>query len=326
MGGARETGATLTRAAADGIPAPPVIWDGASQSIESATPLHEIIDGTTGLDGDAKAIPQELVTPMEGALDPSPPALEALTVDLWYTLIYPTPPVRARIERARRTVWAESLRESGCSPKRASTWAARIDRAAEAAELEGWSPSWHERVERWSRRIGVPIDADRLAERFVKSVPLQEVRVAAGADQALARLKRRGFRLAIVSNVTHEPPQAIHGVIEKHGLDRRFDVVVLSTDVGRAKPRREPFRKALSELGAAPGRTVHIGDAAVDFQGARAAGIRPLLFTGLSRWKPEQLRKMQRPWMKGALKVSRWVDVPRTVAFYETLPSVPREV
>jgi HAD superfamily hydrolase (TIGR01509 family) len=264
--------------------------------------------------------------PMEGASATNSPAVEALTVDLWYTLIYPPPTVRTSIERARRAVWAESLRESGCSPKRALTWAARIDRAAEEAELEGWSPSWNERVERWSHRIGVQLDADRLAELFTSKVPVDQVHVAPGAEKALDKLRRRGFRLAIVSNVTHEPPQAIHGILTKHKLDRRFDVVVLSTDVGRAKPRREPFRSALSQLEAAPGRTVHIGDAAADFQGARAAGIRPLLYTGLNRWKPEQLQKAHRPWMRGALKVSRWEEVPRTVSFYETLPTVPREV
>lgn len=264
--------------------------------------------------------------PVNGSADPESPALEALTVDLWYTLIYPTTRVRAEIERARRAVWAESLHTLGYSVKRAETWAARIDRAAEAVELEGWSPSWRERVERWSRRTGLPLNADELAERFLSTVPLRQVRVAPGADQALARLKRRGFGLAIVSNVTHEPPEAIRSVLAEHRLDRRFDAVVLSTDVGRAKPRREPFRRALAQLGAAPGRTVHIGDADVDFQGAWSAGIRPLLYTGLARWKPNQLRRRHRPWMRGALKVKRWEDVPRTVAFYETLPSVPRAV
>jgi HAD superfamily hydrolase (TIGR01509 family) len=316
----------LNRRADGGNPAPAAIWGEDSTPAETAPALEEIIDGTTSINGQAKTPPGGVVAPMVGAAGPAPPALEALTVDLWYTLIYPTPPVRAAIELARRGVWAETLREGGCSPQRAKTWAARIDRAAEEAEQEGWSPSWDERVERWSRRIGVPVDAARLAERFVTDVPLRDVKVAPGADAALARLRNKGFRLAIVSNVTHEPPQAIRGILEKHGLDRRFDAVVLSTDVGRAKPRREPFRKALEDLGAAPGRTVHIGDAAADFQGARAAGIRPLLFTGLSRWKSDQLKQRYRPWMRGALRVSRWEDVPRTVSFYETLPSVPREV
>lgn len=262
----------------------------------------------------------------EESPEPDSRAVEALTVDLWYTVIYPTPEVRNAIERARRAVWAEGLRENGCSTRRAETWAARIERAAEEAELEGWSPPWEERVDRWSRRIGVPLDASRLAEEFVARVPLNRVRVAPGAEKTLDRLRRRGFRLAIVSNVTHEPPQAIRGILTAHKLDRRFDTVVLSTDVGRAKPRREPFRRALTELAAAPGRTVHIGDSPVDFQGARGAGIRPLLYTGLNRWKPENLRKAYRPWMRGALKVSRWEEVPRAVTFYETLPSVPRAI
>jgi HAD superfamily hydrolase (TIGR01549 family) len=293
---------------------------------ESSAWSTEMLDPTDEPPVQVRDTPKGFLRPMEGTADTHPPALEALTVDLWYTLIYPTPSVRGAIERARRTVWAEALRNSGCSPKRAGTWAARIDRAAESAELEGWSPSWNERVDRWSLRIGVRLDAGELADRFTEIVPLQKVHVAFGADKALAVLRRRGFRLAIVSNVTHEPPQAIHAVLATHGLDKRFDTVVLSTDVGRAKPRREPFRRALDSLGVAPGRTVHIGDSAVDFQGARGAGIRPLLFTGLNRWKPETLQKAQRPWMRGALKVSRWEDVPRAVAFYETLPTVPREV
>lgn len=254
------------------------------------------------------------------------PAIQALTVDLWYTLIYPTPAVRASIERMRRAVWSESLREQGCSERRAVSWSTRIERAAEAAELEGWSPSWEERVERWSRRIGVSLDPGQLSERFVATVPLDRLHVAPGADEALARLRRKGVKLAIVSNVTHEPPRAIRAILAQHRLDRRFDAIVLSTDVGRAKPRREPFRRALDALGAAPGRTVHIGDAAVDFLGARGVGIRPLLFTGLNRWKPEQLVRAHRPWMRGAVTVRRWKDVPPIVALYGALPSVPGPV
>jgi HAD superfamily hydrolase (TIGR01549 family) len=288
--------------------------------------LEEALDSSNSLGRRNEAATSRMTKSMTASPDAGSPALEALTVDLWYTLIYPTPKVRAAIERARRTVWAECLTEAGCSPRRAQTWAGRIERAAEEAELEGWSPSWDERVGRWSRRIGVPLNAEKLGERFTANVPLDQVNVAAGAASTLDRLRRRGYRLAIVSNVTHEPAQAIHNILTKHELERRFDTVVLSTDVGRAKPRREPFYRALSQLGAAPGRTVHIGDAAVDFQGARGAGIRPLLFTGLNRWKPEQLQKAQRPWMKGALKVRRWEDVPRAIALYETLPTVPREV
>jgi HAD superfamily hydrolase (TIGR01509 family) len=315
-----------SRSAAGGPSPATVGWGTADGTPETVPRVDLSFDDTIQVGREVQNLSQGAVTPLDDKPDSVPPSLEALTVDLWYTLIYPTPAVREAIERARRVVWAETFREQGFSAKRAGTWALRIDRAAEELELEGWSPSWEERVERWSRRIGVRIDPTRLAERFEAEVPVDQVRLAPGADQALALLRRRGFRLAIVSNVTHEPPGAIHGILAKHRLDRRFDAIVLSTDVGRAKPRREPFRSALSQLGVSPGRTIHIGDADVDFQGARAAGIRPLLYTGLRRWKPDQLQRRHQPWMKGALKVSRWQDVPRTVAFYETLPTVPREV
>jgi HAD superfamily hydrolase (TIGR01509 family) len=250
-------------------------------------------------------------------------ALQALTVDLWYTLIFPTAEVRAAIEEARRAVWTEALREQGCSPRRAESWAAEIERSAESDELTGWSPSWSERVERWSQRTGVTLDADRLSEQFTAQVPLHRVRVAPGADQALRLLRRRGLHLAIVSNATHEPPQAVHELLARHQLDRRFDSVVLSPDVGRAKPRREPFRQALADLGTAPGSAVHIGDSPADFEGAIAAGIRPLLFTGLNRWKPERLRRARAPWMRRALKVDRWDEVPPVAAFFGSLPPLP---
>jgi HAD superfamily hydrolase (TIGR01509 family) len=252
------------------------------------------------------------------------PALQALTVDLWYTLIFPNTAARTAIEQARRAVWTDALRERGCSARRAESWAAQIERSAEADELTGWSPTWNERVERWGQRTGIPLDADRLAEQFTARVPLHRVRVAPGADQALRLLRRRGLHLAIVSNATHEPPQAVHALLARHQLDRRFDTVVLSSDVGRAKPRREPFRQALSELGAPPGSTVHIGDSPADFLGAVAAGIRPLLFTGLNRWKPERLRGAQAPWMRRALNVDRWDQVPPVVAFFGSLPALPR--
>ena len=252
------------------------------------------------------------------------PALEALTVDLWYTLIYPTPGTRAAIETGRRAVWSEALREGGCTPRRAERWARQVERAADEAELNGLSPSWEDRVARWSRRIGVPLDPAAMADRFVESVPLEQVRAAPGALAVLDRLRRRGVRLAMVSNASHEPPRAVHNLLRAHGIEERFDAVVLSSEVGRAKPRREPFRRALIRIGAAPGGTVHVGDAEADFRGALAAGIRPLLYTGLRRWKPDRLRVARPPWLRSALSVRQWEDVPRVCHFFGTLPAVPQ--
>lgn len=258
------------------------------------------------------------------AASSAPRAFEALTVDLWYTLIFPTVAVRHRIESARRSVWSEALQEAGCSPRRSARWARLIEENADEAEENGFSPTWNERVDRWSRRIQVPLDAQDLAARFTETVPLTQVRVAPGAPESLARLREDGIRLGIVSNATHEPPEAVRRLLRAHDLDTPFDCVVLSTDVGRAKPRREPYDRALELLGVRPGGSVHVGDAEADFRGAIAAGVHPLLYTGLRRWKPERLRASPPAWLSKVMRVHRWEEVPRACGFFGALPPVPR--
>ncbi len=51
-----------------------------------------------------------------------------------------------------------------------------------------------------------------------------------------------------------------------------------SAEIGSAKPDGAIFRAALALAGTAPGRTWHVGDTPeADVEGARAAGLRPIL-------------------------------------------------
>ncbi len=60
-------------------------------------------------------------------------------------------------------------------------------------------------------------------------------------------------------------------------LERFFDVVVVSEEVGAGKPDPAPFHAALRALDAAPDEVVMVGnDVDRDVAGARAAGIRPI--------------------------------------------------
>ena len=100
------------------------------------------------------------------------------------------------------------------------------------------------------------------------------LRVFADAAPALAALRARGVRLVVVSNWDCSLPQWI----ERAGLAELVDGVVSSAVVGFAKPAPEIFRVALELAGAAAEEALHVGDSLVsDVQGARAAGVRPLL-------------------------------------------------
>ena len=50
--------------------------------------------------------------------------------------------------------------------------------------------------------------------------------------------------------------------------------MVTSAEAGAPKPAPQVFELALARLGATAARTVHVGDAEADAEGARAAGLR----------------------------------------------------
>ena len=97
---------------------------------------------------------------------------------------------------------------------------------------------------------------------------------------ALEALAGRGVTLGVVSNF--EP--WLEDVLALQGLDHLFAAVAISGKLGVAKPDPEIFKAALTEAGADPGATVHVGDQPVnDVAAARAVGITPVLIDRYAR-------------------------------------------
>lgn len=87
----------------------------------------------------------------------------------------------------------------------------------------------------------------------------------------LRALRARGLRLAAVTNAAggHQ-----RGKLRALGLERAFDAVVISGEVGVAKPHAGIFHTACAALGVRAGQAVHVGDRLdLDAEGARAAGL-----------------------------------------------------
>ena len=99
-------------------------------------------------------------------------------------------------------------------------------------------------------------------------------RVFADAPAALAALRARGLRTAIVSNFDGR----LRILVDDLGLTPLVDATLWSTRVGCAKPAPEIFVAAAQALGVAPADVVHAGDAPVaDVEGARRAGMTAVL-------------------------------------------------
>lgn len=124
----------------------------------------------------------------------------------------------------------------------------------------------------------------------------QDLRLIGGAVEAMARLKKAGFRLAVVTNqsvvgkglIRARQLEAIHAHLCEllSGYGAHPDAIYACPDhpnrPGRnRKPAPGLLEQALADFSADPARTPMVGDALHDMQAAKAAGCpRHLVTTG----------------------------------------------
>jgi putative hydrolase of the HAD superfamily len=102
-------------------------------------------------------------------------------------------------------------------------------------------------------------------------------------DSTLRQLRERGLRLGVVSNWDTR----LRRISEGLGLDRLVDFIVISAEVGLRKPDPGIFLEALRRAGVGAAETIHVGDLPEeDVEGARRAGVRPVLIDRQKRITP----------------------------------------
>jgi len=136
--------------------------------------------------------------------------------------------------------------------------------------------------------LGYWIEADDAFEKFlIEKYGAVDIRVLAagvnaylkekynnlrpypGVGEVLGELKKRGLKLAVVSDAIRLKAWMR---LNEAGIDRFFDAVVTFDDTGRKKPSSEPFRKAVDALCVLPAECVFVGDwPERDIAGAKAS-------------------------------------------------------
>ncbi len=127
--------------------------------------------------------------------------------------------------------------------------------------------------------LGVDADAGEFAAELGREFRAVVTRVESWAPfpdavPALEAVRGMGLKTGLVSNAT----ELARRVLGNLDMERHFDAVVISDEVGVRKPDPRIFRIALAMLGAEPGRSVFLGDRpATDMAGAERAGVLPVL-------------------------------------------------
>jgi glucose-1-phosphatase len=118
--------------------------------------------------------------------------------------------------------------------------------------------------------VGAPLDAAAFAAVWSCHFTVHE-QVLPLVESLLGRVK-----LLLVSNTNAAHIAALRPRLP---LLERFDDLVLSHQLGIAKPATEIFAEALRRAGTPPGRTVFFDDVPAYVDAARSAGLRAEVFT-----------------------------------------------
>ena len=134
---------------------------------------------------------------------------------------------------------------------------------------------WRHFVERTCELIDAPRpSAFAAAELFDRFAQPDAWEVAPGTRSMLAELKRRGLKLAVISNWDQRLPL----LLERLDLADPFDTFAISAIVGAEKPHPRIFETALEALGVAAESALHVGDSRRDdVEGADGVGMQALL-------------------------------------------------
>lgn len=212
--------------------------------------------------------------------EPAADAAFLATAEVAAALHAVDPPALARTARARaRELWRASPAYAyGEDTIGMSSWEALWCRwegdAAEVRACREWAAGY--RAQAWRVALADydivdPALAELLGERFGIERRLRH-EAFADASPTLADL-RRTHAVALVTNgasCLQREKLAGSGLAETD-----FDAVVISGDIGIAKPRAEIFAHALDRLGVAAADAVMVGDSFErDVRGAETAGIR----------------------------------------------------
>jgi len=109
-------------------------------------------------------------------------------------------------------------------------------------------------------------------------------------EETLASLKRRGLKLAVISNFDSR----LFGILEGLGVAAEFESILISSHAGYAKPAPEIFRLALERHHTRPAEALHVGDSVEkDAEGARGAGIQGVLLDRNAKLKAAGFPKIK---------------------------------
>ena len=209
--------------------------------------------------------------------------IDAVTFDLWDTLIQEVPGGAAAVGRRRLEAISELLESSGnpfgmvqlqdayarTGDHLAAVWD-RLEDVSVGEQVEFML----EALDQGLPGTIAPETVSEIERVYSESMLHHPPALLDGAMETLLGVRDTGVRLGLISNTGKTPGSTLRTMLERMGILSVFEVTVFSNEVRSRKPASEIFELTLETLETAPGRTVHVGDNPwADTDGAKAIGM-----------------------------------------------------
>jgi putative hydrolase of the HAD superfamily len=111
-------------------------------------------------------------------------------------------------------------------------------------------------------------------------------------DEVLTELKKKGYKLGIITNTVTSTEEHVRQALRKIDVEKYFDVIATSVDIGHEKPDERIFMTAMRKLKVKPAEAVMVGNRiSADIAGGNRMGMKTILF----RWNRRYPEKMTSP-------------------------------
>lgn len=119
------------------------------------------------------------------------------------------------------------------------------------------------------------VEAESAARQF--SAEIKERVLFDGVADTLAELKKRGLKLAVLSD-TESGEQAVRERLVRLGIEQHFDAVLTSHDLGAVKPMPEAFEAALEQVGCQVGEAAFVAHDLDELEGSMQFGLKTIAY------------------------------------------------
>jgi HAD superfamily hydrolase (TIGR01509 family) len=203
--------------------------------------------------------------------------IEAVTFDLWDTLVYNRNYGEYRLPELKRILQTCGLALTDDEVNEA--YMSGFRHSSRVIPAEGYRHvETREIVDKALETIGYSSaeTRDLLVKVYEEAILSDPPKLKEGVFEALEYVRGR-YKVGLISVTGVSPGRIVREILRDHGILHYFDVLTFSDEVKLVKPNPRLFTACLNELNVRPENAVHVGDSyKSDVIGAIDAGMRTI--------------------------------------------------